>query len=795
MLVRHAQQLLTIHLRDCGTGGFFNSDLETQTMKTMIKRMRLCGLVMTCAAMMLMVNTHADPGAMTKHVPHDALAFFVMSGTNDQATLYDQSVTKKLLVNDGMFDTYLEKFESLMEAEGPDIGDEDRKKFFSFMRNDLPKFLGQPSFGYVTAFTKKSEADDDEPNILGRIVFAIQATDAEQRTTFTKWFNELEKAQAEEAERNRNDGPQPTMQRIDTPQYLGMIFNFPETEKLAKPNDVLTPAKSIQNRAAVMACLKQVMSTKQPSMYSAWVDIEAIIEIAKAKSGEQETITQVMQAYGLGDIKTLAFSQGFDAQGQWFTNMFLDTPAPRHGVIAAYLETPAITNADLKAIPKNATWMRAGTWDLPGMLNAVREAQAKVPEDMKLDVDAYIAQVNEMAGFDVEKSLVDGLGPCWVAYSDASTMTMFGPTVSLANKTRDPQAVTKALDAVQVILNTLYFSDPDSQMKFTKSKVGDIEMNAFNLMMVVPTWAMVDGYLIVGLSPQAVSSFAMNLEQNNGGITANPEFQKVRASFPKHVNSLMYTDLKQTAPQMYQLMNQGLGMMAATEPEMAQMYTDILPPLSKLQPYLQPIGYASWTDENGWHYSDSQPFPGAAYLSPELAATQISGSTGLVQPMAILLPALGAARQTARQMTSQTQLRGIHQACVTFAQSNRERYPDELYPLLKGNYFTIEFVVSPTMPAPPADFRDWPEKKQQNWIRANASYVLVPGMTDDLDSQKIALFEKPDHSARSGSGEIGVTFNDGHTEIRPVEEAKAMLKKQTGKTMMELIQASEKQVK
>lgn len=41
----------------------------------------------------------------------------------------------------------------------------------------------------------------------------------------------------------------------------------------------------------------------------------------------------------------------------------------------------------------------------------------------------------------------------------------------------------------------------------------------------------------------------------------------------------------------------------------------------------------------------------------------------------ILLPALGAARKSARQMANNTQLRGIHQGMFTFAQSNKGWYP------------------------------------------------------------------------------------------------------------------------
>ncbi|MEO0477131.1 MAG: prepilin-type N-terminal cleavage/methylation domain-containing protein [Planctomycetota bacterium] len=43
--------------------------------------------------------------------------------------------------------------------------------------------------------------------------------------------------------------------------------------------------------------------------------------------------------------------------------------------------------------------------------------------------------------------------------------------------------------------------------------------------------------------------------------------------------------------------------------------------------------------------------------------------------IAILLPALGAARRSARQMANSTQLRGIHQGMVTFAQDNKGYFP------------------------------------------------------------------------------------------------------------------------
>lgn len=88
----------------------------------------------------------------------------------------------------------------------------------------------------------------------------------------------------------------------------------------------------------------------------------------------------------------------------------------------------------------------------------------------------------------------------------------------------------------------------------------------------------------------------------------------------------------------------------------------------------------------------------------------------------ILLPALGAARRTARQMQSNTQVRGIHQSMVMYAQSNNSKFPGLtgsglLYPddsprldsglaggaletryeiMLDGNFFTGEYMLSPS---------------------------------------------------------------------------------------------------
>lgn len=113
--------------------------------------------------------------------------------------------------------------------------------------------------------------------------------------------------------------------------------------------------------------------------------------------------------------------------------------------------------------------------------------------------------------------------------------------------------------------------------------------------------------------------------------------------------------------------------------------------------------------------------------------------------IAILLPALSAARDTARRLKSSTQLRGIHQGMVAHAQSvkgyypgllsNGERVPDGLtttgsngngeaiearyWIMLTQNFFPPEFIINPS-----EEKRVW-DSTTNIVTRDNYSYAML----------------------------------------------------------------------
>lgn len=108
-------------------------------------------------------------------------------------------------------------------------------------------------------------------------------------------------------------------------------------------------------------------------------------------------------------------------------------------------------------------------------------------------------------------------------------------------------------------------------------------------------------------------------------------------------------------------------------------------------------------------------------LAVVLAASAVGGS------LAVAL--WGYNGDQDKLMRSQTQLRGIHQSCVVFAQSNKKGGNDGFFPgldssgqkvdvttagrlqmMLRGNFFTGEYIISPVENLTPWEADGWDER-------------------------------------------------------------------------------------
>ena len=134
-----------------------------------------------------------------------------------------------------------------------------------------------------------------------------------------------------------------------------------------------------------------------------------------------------------------------------------------------------------------------------------------------------------------------------------------------------------------------------------------------------------------------------------------------------------------------------------------------------------------------------------------IAGTCISGAALLVSCLSIgiLLPALGKARQAARQIKSSSQLRAIHEALVLYANDNKDWYPESSDDW-QDRLTRMGLVSKELLTAPDAE-------------PGQVSYFYVPGQKSAFDGQKVILFENPALGHNRGRGG-SVAFDDNHVD-------------------------------
>ncbi|MCE9589885.1 MAG: hypothetical protein K8S99_05115 [Planctomycetes bacterium] len=496
-------------------------------------------------------------------------------------------------------------------------------------------------------------------------------------------------------------------------------------------------------------------------------------------AAQWQKYSRLVGVHGLGSYLWTGVYQG----KEWATSMLIGAPAPRPGLLAM-LDAAPLTDETLKLVPRNATAFYASSFDPTRLMADVRKIVAAGDARGRADFDKGLQEASNEIGFDLEKDLIGSLGSEWLVYSDPTIAGPQGLGLVVQNKLRDPARVERVLTAMRDVINTKATqrlgaggSGPRFQVQTSVQEGVTIHYLAFP--MFSPAVAVHGGRLVVSVSPQGVLAATAYRSMQPGSILDNPKFQDIQKRLGGHkANSLSYADLPQTSAQAYQMMLMATQMIGAIAPGTGGNIAAMLPPYVAIQPFLSPSGSLGWTDEAGYHTASLSPFPGADIFNPQASLSSAAGPMAL----GILMPALGAARSTARQMQSMTQMRGLHQGCVIWAQGNKENFPPDLGTLHEGNFVAPSYFISPldTANKLPADFATRPVKEQSAWLSAHSSYAYVTGLKDTNDTNQIVIFEKL-HTP--GLKMIGVVFNDNHTQQLPIETARQMILKQTGKTL------------
>ncbi len=498
-----------------------------------------------------------------------------------------------------------------------------------------------------------------------------------------------------------------------------------------------------------------------------YVNVTAGIELIKqgmAFDGERtDEMQQVLDVIGFNRIESIGFRSGFDGPRFLHTARItapglIDTPM-------GTLIQGRLTAQDLALAPASASWARWSRLDLAAVAQAARNVAGTMAPDQDNPVDAFFAEGKQELGFDIETELLEPTGDVWLTYTDADAAVPV-PLAMIA-PADDAVRLGKTLD--QLMAKAI---DEEGQDQIQRRQIQGSNAYSFNTPLpggITPTLGVINGRFILGATPQLAAAAA----QAPAGrpLVDTDLFRQAVAPLgidPQQALAFMVADLRESARTMLSLYNMGLGLMAREmNDDLPIDLETLLPTLAQLKPHLGHAASIVRVEGDVIDWVTSEPFPGSILLSPEIVASQDPVTLALMS--SVMLPAMGTARNTARETKAMSNARQLCMGIAIYTVENRERMPQDMTQVLAAADLTALSMVHPLQPKP-ADFAQWDPDQQNQWALANLGffYVRAANSTTDIDNptQTVVIFSDP---ALAKRGNVAVGFADGHVETKTVD--------------------------
>jgi prepilin-type processing-associated H-X9-DG protein len=544
------------------------------------------------------------------------------------------------------------------------------------------------------------------------------------------------------------------------------------------------PAKAESPLSARKEFIDASAQVHKDPLASAYLDGDGLlqtIDLLINAGGDAQAIKtwpNLRDAMGLAGLKRIAWTAAFDG-ADFGSRAFIEAPAPRKGVLAL-LDNKPLPDDLMKAIPKDATLVAAGGFDLSRVLAEVRAAMKAIDPQAAQQLEKGISAGSLMLGANMEKDLIDPIGPHWAMYCSPSVggNGLLGLTV--VNRLDDPAKAERTLGQLEILSNNMIAMQMRKQkdaprIAFRQTKTDGMAVHFLAVPFVSPAWGVKGQNLYVAPFPQVVSTAANQATNAKESILDNEAFTKARSRLGgDQANGVQWLDLPAVGPEGYGTVlafaQLGLGfadMFGVPAPPM------VLPPLDKLRPHFTPVLAVSRADERGFYYHKVVPFPGAENFGTQ--SQVLLGQNAML--MSILLPSLNRARETANRVKCASNLKQIGLASLLFSNENRGKQAATLGELLRTQDITIDVFVCPSSGnAVPADVRGGPVNVMAEWVDANSSYVWAgAGKTNEMRADEVLCYERMHN--HDGDG-INIVFGDGHVEFLLRAGAEKILREQ-----------------
>jgi hypothetical protein len=478
---------------------------------------------------------------------------------------------------------------------------------------------------------------------------------------------------------------------------------------------------------------------------------QPLIEMALASSQEDmgEVRPMLEQAGVLGE-GAMVFDMAVGSNGSEALTRGTFHGLREHAEAMGIPRDVTLDSGFLSLIPGDATYVTAGVFDLGFM-----KQMMQMPE-----VQQGLAQVNEELGIDLEADVINQIGQRGLLYQSdrtggggiLSTIVVLELVDGAQFGRAHRRLVDAANDAAAETVAGMTQGFGGVEIKSRRSDGVEFFTLTFPGLPIPAeiSWTIHGDHLMLALSPRSLVEAMSQAGGNGESFADNDMLEEMTGRAGAELVSVQYTDAPRFARQGYWLVStlcagasNALRTTEGPDPGIP------LPAFNDFIEGIEPTMMVSYWD------GDDMKISGRSDAS---VLVSLAGSSGaILGPLAIaaaagaVLPAMGEAREAARQVQSAAQLRQFGMAINMYAADHNDRLPesiDDLMPYL-GNQ---EMPASPLGPAS--------DGGSDYAIRSDLGGDSIQSVA--YTAQTFAAIDRA--AVVNGEEQVAVVFMDGHVE-------------------------------
>lgn len=405
-----------------------------------------------------------------------------------------------------------------------------------------------------------------------------------------------------------------------------------------------------------LAEIKKSSGVERLSMVG-YLNVKSILEIAKPHAPPDAA--KIFEAVGLTNVTNVTLVAGLDKTGFVSKTAFNFEGAPR-GVFA-FAEAAPLTAADLSAVPADAVTAFAARLDPDAIFDAYFKIVEQADPKAEADMLAAIGQMEAQFGLKLREDILQPLGDRFLSYNSANEGGPIGGTLII--RVKDAQKANATQEKLLQIAATFAQNNPRApKIQKTEFEGREIYSLAMPGMPTAPSWCLIDKELIVGGVPDKVKAY-LSRKGDFKSLADAPEIAQTlrEGSGPLGV---VYFDLKQSFDGLYAALPMLLAMAGPTlQQQGINFNASMLPPASSISGHLRPLVATLTKTSTGFQWSERSSLPMSVVASP---ANPIA--------IALILPAIQAAREAARRAQSMNNIKQILLAMLVH-ENSRTAFP------------------------------------------------------------------------------------------------------------------------